>query len=221
VDGGNATNGLVAETRSRRADLTAPHTRGSNLSVPGSPAVGTRPAAGVPGAYSSGRLKGTPERGSERRSGRRPSGAARGAGRPAARSAARGGGSPGARRASAPPPSGAVRVAPRSQIPDGQSEARCREIAEGTAQRRGVIRFVGMQLGWALARPTGLPRGPMIGGMASTSGSSWVASWALAAESRTASGMPLRSTTKWYFEPGLPRSVGFGPVASPPFWRGH
>ena len=64
----------------------------------------------------------------------------------------------------------------------------------------------------------GFPRGPMIGGIASTSGKNWVASWALAAERRTASGKPLRSTTRGYLEPGLPRSVGFGPVCSPPFW---
>ncbi len=63
----------------------------------------------------------------------------------------------------------------------------------------------------------GRPRGPMMGGMASTSGSSWVESWALAAERRTARGMPLRSTTRWYLDPALPRSVGLGPVCSPPF----
>jgi hypothetical protein len=64
----------------------------------------------------------------------------------------------------------------------------------------------------------GFPRGPMIGGIASTSGRRCVASWALAGERRTDSGMPFRSTTRWYFEPGLPRSVGFGPDCSPPFW---
>jgi hypothetical protein len=74
---------------------------------------------------------------------------------------------------------------------------------------------------WSLAgrlrgRP-GFPRGPLKAGMASTRGSNWVESWALAAESRTAKGMPWRSTTRWYLEPGLPRSVGFGPVCSPPF----
>jgi hypothetical protein len=90
------------------------------------------------------------------------------------------------------------------------------------ARRRGEESYAlsACSLAGRLRGRPGFPRGPMIGGMASTSGSSWVASWALAAESRTASGMPLRSTTKWYFEPGLPRSVGFGPVASPPFWRG-
>jgi hypothetical protein len=67
----------------------------------------------------------------------------------------------------------------------------------------------------------GLPLGPMIDGIASMSGSTWVPSWTLAAERRTASGIPVRSTTTWYLEPGLPRSVGFGPVCSLPFWRGH
>ena len=64
-------------------------------------------------------------------------------------------------------------------------------------------------------------RGPMIAGIASTSGRSWVASWALAGERRTASGMPCWSTTRWYFDPGLPRSTGFGPICSPPFCLGR
>ncbi len=34
-----------------------------------------------------------------------------------------------------------------------------------------------------------------------------------------ASGMPRRSVIRWRFVSGLPRSVGFGPVAAPPFWR--
>jgi hypothetical protein len=67
----------------------------------------------------------------------------------------------------------------------------------------------------------GLPRGPMMGGIASTNGSSWVESCALAVESRTASGMPFRSTTTWYLVPAFPRSVGFGPVCSPPFSPGR
>jgi hypothetical protein len=33
------------------------------------------------------------------------------------------------------------------------------------------------------------------------------------------SGIPRLSTTRWRFEPDLPRSVGFGPVASPPRGR--
>src|SRR5829696_7490860 len=57
----------------------------------------------------------------------------------------------------------------------------------------------------------------MMGRMLATSGPNWVVSWALAAERRTASGMPFRSTTRWYLAPGLPGSTGFGPVCSPPF----
>ena len=41
------------------------------------------------------------------------------------------------------------------------------------------------------------------------------------AERQTASGMPFRSTTRWYLDPALPRSVGLGPVWSPPFWPGR
>ena len=40
-----------------------------------------------------------------------------------------------------------------------------------------------------------------------------------AAVSRTASGMPLASVIRWRLEPARPRSVGLGPVSSPPFWR--
>ena len=42
-------------------------------------------------------------------------------------------------------------------------------------------------------------------------------SWRLAGLRRTPSGVPRRSTTRWRFVPGLPRSVGFGPVSAPPF----
>jgi hypothetical protein len=41
-----------------------------------------------------------------------------------------------------------------------------------------------------------------------------------AGERRMTRGMPRRSTTRWRFEPGLPRSVGFGPVSWPPFLPG-
>jgi hypothetical protein len=40
-----------------------------------------------------------------------------------------------------------------------------------------------------------------------------------AGEHTTASGTPLRSEIRWRFEPGLPLSVGFLAVFSPPFWR--
>src|SRR5215208_4609043 len=41
-------------------------------------------------------------------------------------------------------------------------------------------------------------------------------SWTLAAEGTAAKGMPSVETTTWYLVPGLPRSVGLGPVSSPP-----
>jgi hypothetical protein len=65
----------------------------------------------------------------------------------------------------------------------------------------------------------GRPRGPLTGGTASTIGSSSIESWMLAPDRPAASGMPRRSTSRWYLEPGLPRSVGFGPVSVPPAWR--
>jgi hypothetical protein len=37
----------------------------------------------------------------------------------------------------------------------------------------------------------------------------------LAADKQAASGMSPRSASRWYLEPGLPRSVGFGPVRQP------
>ena len=41
-------------------------------------------------------------------------------------------------------------------------------------------------------------------------------SWTLAAEGTTPSGRPSVATTTWYLVPALPRSVGLGPVSSPP-----
>src|SRR5215212_6707390 len=65
----------------------------------------------------------------------------------------------------------------------------------------------------------GCPRGLRIGEMASTASSSTFESWTLAALRTTASGTPLRSETRWRFEPAFPLSVGFGPVLWPPFGR--
>jgi hypothetical protein len=74
--------------------------------------------------------------------------------------------------------------------------------------------------GWNLAGRKqgcpGRPRGPTSGGMASCRGSSSFESWTFAAERRTASGIPLRSTTRWDLLPRLPRSAGFGPISAPP-----
>src|SRR3712207_6976655 len=41
-------------------------------------------------------------------------------------------------------------------------------------------------------------------------------SWTLAAEGTTPGGRPSVATTTWYLVPALPRSVGSGPVSSPP-----
>jgi hypothetical protein len=55
-----------------------------------------------------------------------------------------------------------------------------------------------------------------MGSMASTASSKTFESWTLAAEWITESGTPLRSETRWRFEPCLPLSVGFEPVLWPP-----
>ena len=52
---------------------------------------------------------------------------------------------------------------------------------------------------------------------ASTRRDSTVPSFTLAAVLRVASGVPCPSTTRWSWVPGLPRSVGLGPVVAPPF----
>lgn len=59
-----------------------------------------------------------------------------------------------------------------------------------------------------------------MGTMASINSSKTIESWTLAAVSITASGTPLRSETRWRFEPDFPLSVGFLPVFAPPFWPG-
>ena len=55
--------------------------------------------------------------------------------------------------------------------------------------------------------------------MASTVASIIFESCTFAALTRTASGMPWASTTRWRFVPCLPRSVGFLPVSWPPRGR--
>ena len=37
----------------------------------------------------------------------------------------------------------------------------------------------------------------------------------MAADNSTASGIPMASISRWYLDPGLPRSTGFAPVSSP------
>jgi hypothetical protein len=87
---------------------------------------------------------------------------------------------------------------------------------QGPTLLRGVVRLVGMELGRSLPRP---PR---------------PAAWAddrrdgvddglqklrvvdVRGGERTASGIPFRSTTRWYLLPRFPRSTGLGPVSAPP-----
>jgi hypothetical protein len=54
-----------------------------------------------------------------------------------------------------------------------------------------------------------------MGGIPRTSGSRPRLSCMLAPEMPSDSGTPLRSVIRWIFDPGLPRSVGFGPVSGP------
>ena len=61
----------------------------------------------------------------------------------------------------------------------------------------------------------GWPRGPMTAGAASTSCSKSCESWVLAADNPTANGRPAASISRWYLDPGLPRSTGFAPTRSP------
>ena len=91
--------------------------------------------------------------------------------------------------------------------------------AQRQTAARVVVPLVAMQLGRALARPPRPPSRALDRGTASTIGSSSIESWVLAADSPAARGMPRRSTSRWYLESGLPRSVGFEPVRQPPVWR--
>ena len=59
-----------------------------------------------------------------------------------------------------------------------------------------------------------------MGGIASITSSKTMLSCRFAPVIRNVNGMPCRSETRWRFVPGLPRFVGSGPVAAPPFWPG-
>lgn len=65
------------------------------------------------------------------------------------------------------------------------------------------------------------PEGRLMGGMESINPSQMTLSCRLAPVKQTASGVPRRSATTWRFVPGLPRSVGLGPVCWPPFLPGR
>ncbi len=89
---------------------------------------------------------------------------------------------------------------------------------QGSPATSVVVAFVGVELFWSMRR--GRPLGPAMGGTASMASSSTLESCTLAAESTAAKGKPPRSTTRWRFVPGRPRSTGFAPVFSPPFAPG-
>jgi hypothetical protein len=59
------------------------------------------------------------------------------------------------------------------------------------------------------------------GWIASSVGASIGLSCRLAPLKQKPSGVPRASVTTWRFVPGLPLSVGFGPVAEPLFWPGQ
>lgn len=69
---------------------------------------------------------------------------------------------------------------------------------------------------WSLAgRRRRGPRRERTGGIPRTSGCRPRLSCTLAPEMPSDSGTPFRSVIRWIFDPGLPRSVGFGPVSGP------
>lgn len=55
----------------------------------------------------------------------------------------------------------------------------------------------------------------------SRSGSSSIESCRFAPDRVRLIGRPVASTSRWYFDPSFPRSVGFGPVSWPPFSLGR
>jgi hypothetical protein len=98
----------------------------------------------------------------------------------------------------------------------------CYPALDGTLSEGFFALFVvvGLSACSFSGRFLGLPRGRLMGSMASMSSSKTIESWTLAAVSITQSGMPFRSETRWRFEPAFPLSVGFLPVFVPPFWPG-
>jgi hypothetical protein len=85
-------------------------------------------------------------------------------------------------------------------------------LRQRPAAAGNVMGFVGT----LATAPVGLPDG----GTASSSCAKTTASWRLAPVVSLASGTPPRSVKMCRLAPGLPRSVGLGPVSSPPLWPG-
>lgn len=90
--------------------------------------------------------------------------------------------------------------------------------ATGRPAPREVIAFVGMQLGGTPTRPTPSPTWLPDRGNGIQCGFERERVVHIGCREDHREGKPPASTTTWRFVPSLPRSVGFGPVASPPFW---
>jgi hypothetical protein len=88
-----------------------------------------------------------------------------------------------------------------------------------------VVAFVRVHLAWATARVPARPEGSMEEGDRVEHGLEHhrVVHVRRGQErsERNALGIDHKSTTTWRFEPGFARSVGFGPVAWPPFLPGY
>jgi hypothetical protein len=103
-----------------------------------------------------------------------------------------------------PLPGSVCRRATAGSIERSRNSARCGSLSYA----RSAYNFSG--------RCFGRPPLPATGSMASTTSSSSLTSGTLAAVTSAASGIPWASTTAWCLLPLRPRSVGFGPVSSPP-----
>src|SRR5215207_3465691 len=112
--------------------------------------------------------------------------------------------------ATAPPRTGDGPAAGWTQCHTGRSAGGSRVDAAlyGSADGRNLV---AVQLGGPLARPPGSATRTLDRRHRVQRGSSSTESWVLAA-----GGIPRRSVSRWYLDPGLPGSVGFGPVSPPP-----
>ena len=86
----------------------------------------------------------------------------------------------------------------------------------GLAASTEVVGFIGMELGRSSSGPASLTAHRRDGIEQFVQGFAVVD---IGSGQQKASGMPCRSVTRWRLVPGLPRSVGLAPVASPPFGR--
>lgn len=125
-----------------------------------------------------------------------------------------GGGSRSAGRWSVRRPTNGGRVVRRSRGLCGRCAGSClgRVTSGGGGRCRNALSA------WGLAGRH--RRGPRRDRMRGTARSMDLRAWLscrFAAGTPIASGSPARSVTTWIFEPGLPRSTGFGPVRSPLF----